>query len=107
MKDRFAALFRTRTRDQWCELLEDTDACFAPVLSLTEAPLHAHNVARGTFISPEGVTQPAPAPRFSRTPGAVQTAPAGPGEHTDEVLDSWLGLRTEQITKLREAGAIA
>ena len=61
-------LFRTRTRDEWCALLEDTDACFAPVLTLDEAPLHPHNVARGTFIAVEGQLQPAPAPRFSATP---------------------------------------
>ena len=107
MKERFAALFRTRTQAQWCELLEDTDVCFAPVLSLTEAPLHPHNVARNTFVSPGGVTQPAPAPRFSRTPGAIRSGPAGPGEHTDEVLDGWLGLTSPMITQLRGSGAIA
>ncbi len=107
MKQRLSTLFKTRTRAQWCELLEGTDVCFAPVLSLTEAPLHPHNVARGTFLACAGVTQPAPAPRFSRTPGAVQNTPAGPGEHTDEVLHSWLGLTTSRITELRETGAIA
>jgi alpha-methylacyl-CoA racemase len=106
MRERFAALFRTRTQAQWCELLEDTDVCFAPVLSLTEAPMHPHNLARGTFTAPGGVTQPAPAPRFSRTPGSVQSAPAGPGEHTDEVLGAWLGLDQAGIDELRAAGAV-
>jgi alpha-methylacyl-CoA racemase len=68
LKARIAAIFRTRTRAQWCDLLEDSDACFAPVLSLSEAPEHPHNRVRGTFIEAEGVLQPAPAPRFARTP---------------------------------------
>ena len=68
LKSRLEAIFRTRTRDDWCSLMEDTDICFAPVLSLAEAPKHPHNVARGTFIEVEGVIQPAPAPRFSATP---------------------------------------
>lgn len=68
LKERFETLFRTRTRDEWCKLLEGTDVCFAPVLSLSEAPGHAHNVARGAFIKVGGVVQPAPAPRFSGTP---------------------------------------
>ena len=61
-------IFRTRTRDEWCAIMEDTDICFAPVLSLAEAPQHPHNVARGTFIEAEGMLQPAPAPRFLGTP---------------------------------------
>ena len=68
LKARLEALFLTRTREEWCALMEDTDICFAPVLSLTEAPKHPHNVARGTFIEAEGILQPAPAPRFSATP---------------------------------------
>jgi alpha-methylacyl-CoA racemase len=68
LKDRFAAIFRTRTRDEWCAIMEDTDICFAPVLSLAEAPHHPHNVERGTFIEVDGLTQPAPAPRFLGTP---------------------------------------
>ena len=68
LKRRLEAIFLTRTRDEWCELMEDTDICFAPVLSLAEAPQHPHNVARGTFVEAEGVLQPAPAPRFSATP---------------------------------------
>jgi len=81
-----AAVFRTRTRQEWCERFEGSEACFAPVLSLAEAPQHAHNVARGTFVEHHGVVQPSPAPRFSRTPGALGRAPARPGAHTDEVL---------------------
>jgi alpha-methylacyl-CoA racemase len=70
-KARLAALIRAKTRDQWCALLEDSDACFAPVLSLAEAPHHPHNVARGTFVEVDGLLQPAPAPRFSRTPARM------------------------------------
>jgi alpha-methylacyl-CoA racemase len=75
LKDKLAALFRTRTRDAWSALLEDSDACFAPVLAMSEAPGHAHNHARGTFVSIDGVTQPAPAPRYSVTPLALPGHP--------------------------------
>jgi alpha-methylacyl-CoA racemase len=77
LHQRLSAIFKTRTRDEWCELLEGTDACFAPVLTLDEAPKHPHLVSRATFIEVNGVTQPAPAPRFSRTPSAVQSAKEG------------------------------
>src|SRR5262245_2191092 len=105
MKERFAAIFRTRTRDEWCAILEGTDACFAPVLSMAEAPTHPHNVARETFVDYEGVVQPAPAPRFSRTPGAIQRPPARPGEHTTEALADW-GFAASDIARLRAAGAV-
>jgi alpha-methylacyl-CoA racemase len=105
-KQRIAAVVRTKTRDEWCEQLEGTDVCFAPVLSLTEAPHHPHNIERGTFIEVEGITQPAPAPRFSRTPGAVRHAPCLAGAHTDEVLAGF-GLPADRIAALRDAGAIA
>jgi alpha-methylacyl-CoA racemase len=105
MKERLGAIFRTRTRDEWCQLLEGTDACFAPVLSLGEAPHHPHNVARGTFVEVDGVVQPAPAPRFSRTPGAIQRPPARPGEHTDEGLRDW-GFTPAEVAELRAAGAV-
>jgi alpha-methylacyl-CoA racemase len=105
-KQRIAAVVRTKTRDEWCEQLEGTDVCFAPVLSLTEAPQHPHNVARGTFIEVAGITQPAPAPRFSRTPGEVRHAPCLAGAHTDEVLAEH-GLAPDRIAALRDAGAIA
>lgn len=84
-----AERFATKTRDEWCALLEGTDACFAPVLSMAEAPSHPHNVARGTFTDLAGVVQPAPAPRFSATPGAVQRPAPAPGEHMAEVLRDW------------------
>jgi alpha-methylacyl-CoA racemase len=106
MKERLAALFRTKTRDEWCRIMEGTDVCFAPVLSLREAPAHPHNVARKAFVEVEGAIQPAPAPRFSRTPAAVQRPPAAPGEHTDEVLGEW-GFSAAEISRLRAARAIA
>jgi len=87
MKLRLADVFRTRTRDEWCALLEGTDACFAPVLDFDEAPHHPHNQARGTFVTLQGVVQPAPAPRFSRTPSA-QPLPAACDEAV-AILESW------------------
>jgi alpha-methylacyl-CoA racemase len=88
LKDRFAALFATRTRDAWCALLEGTDACFAPVLDMDEAPHHPHNAARRTFVDVDGVTQPAPAPRFSRTPGRAASVSA-PGQDGAAILAGW------------------
>ena len=105
LKARMAEVFKTKTRAEWCELMEGTDVCFAPVLSLREAPQHPHNVARGTFVEVGGVVQPAPAPRFSRTPAAVQRPPAHDGQHTDEVLGEW-GFSGEEIEKLRQSGAV-
>jgi len=105
-KERLAAIFKAKTRDEWCELMEGSDVCFAPVLSLAEAPQHPHNVERGTFIEMNGVVQPAPAPRFSSTPARVQRPPAHAGQHTDEVLADW-GVDADRIAKLRDAGAIA
>ena len=106
LKEELAAVIRQRTRDEWCELLEGTDTCFAPVLSLAEAPQHPHNQQRGTFIDVAGVVQPAAAPRFSRTPGAVRRPPPHAGQHTDEILAE-LGLGTDAVAALREAGAVA
>jgi alpha-methylacyl-CoA racemase len=105
LKERLAAVFKTRTRAEWCELMEGTDVCFAPVLSLTEAPRHPHNVTRETFVDVAGICQPAPAPRFSRTPAAIQRPPAHNGQHTDEVLADW-GFTPAEIDGLREAGAV-
>lgn len=105
MKERLAAVVRTRTRDEWCTVLEGHDACFAPVLEPEEAAEHPHNVERGTFIRPGGVLQPAPAPRFSRTVPEVSGPPARAGEHTDGALAGW-GFEADEIAKLREAGAI-
>ncbi|MGO4327864.1 CaiB/BaiF CoA transferase family protein [Cupriavidus sp. 2TAF22] len=90
-RERLAAVFGTRTRDEWCQMLEGTDACFAPVLDFTEAPQHAHLKARETFVEVDGIAQPAPAPRFSRTPSAPPTAPRAPdARRYDEVLAGWL-----------------
>ena len=106
LKERLAALFKHKTRAEWCEVMEGTDVCFAPVLTLEEAPLHPHNVARQTFTEVAGVTQPAPAPRFSRTPGEISRPPSAPAADTDEALADW-GLSDAEIGKLRSAGAVA
>jgi alpha-methylacyl-CoA racemase len=106
MKERLAAIFRTRTRDEWCALMEGTDVCFAPVLAIPEAVEHPHNVARGTFVEVAGIPQPGPAPRFSRTGAEISSPPAHPGQHTDEVLAE-AGFDADRIAKLREAGAVA
>lgn len=89
LKEKLAAVIKTKTREEWCELMEGTDVCFAPVLSMAEAPDHPHNKARETFVEIEGVVQPAPAPRFSATPGAVQGLPPGQGAHSEEILKDW------------------
>jgi alpha-methylacyl-CoA racemase len=83
-----------------------TDVCYAPVLSLKEAPKHPHIVARGTFVDVNGVVQPAPAPRFSRTPGEISRPASHPGQHTDEALVDW-GFSAGEVAKLRETGAVA
>ncbi len=89
LKAKLMDVIKTKTRDEWCEIMEGTDVCFAPVLSMAEAPSHPHNAARGTFVERDGVVQPAPAPRFSKTPGAIQGPPPGPGEHSDGVQSDW------------------
>jgi alpha-methylacyl-CoA racemase len=106
LKTRFEALFRTRTREEWCRILEGTDVCFAPVLSMPEAAAHPHARARGAFVEAGGMQQPAPAPRFSRTPPAAPTPPARPGQHTDAALADW-GFGPGLLAELREAKAIA
>jgi alpha-methylacyl-CoA racemase len=103
LRERLAAVFRTRTREEWCALLEGTDACVAPVLSLLEAPTHPHNRARGTFIEVGGVTQPAPAPRFSRTPCAHPTAPVA--ADPERTLAAW-GLPPDRLARLKASGAL-
>jgi alpha-methylacyl-CoA racemase len=105
LKERVAAIFRTKTREEWCRLMEGSDVCFAPVLSMQEAPNHPHNRERGTFVEVDGVVQPAPAPRFSRTPSAIQRPPAQPGEHTEEALAQW-GFSGVELEQLRGCGAI-
>jgi alpha-methylacyl-CoA racemase len=106
MKERLARVFRSRTRDEWCQIMEGGDACFAPVLSMAEAPDHPHNRGRGTFVEVGGVVQPGPAPRFSRTPGEVAGPPARPGQHTDEALEDW-GFSAAERSRLRRVGAVA
>jgi alpha-methylacyl-CoA racemase len=105
MKERFAAIFKTATRDEWTERFAGSDACGAPVLSPWEAHLHPHNAARRTFVEVEGVVQPAPAPRFSRTPSSISRPPPVAGQDTDEALGAW-GVDDERIASLRKAGAI-
>ncbi len=105
LKEKLAAVFATRTRDDWCAILEHTDACFAPVLSLAEAPAHPHNAARGTFVEAGGVIQPAPAPRYSVTP---TTTPQMAGEQTDtENVLAEIGYTTAAIAALKTGGVVA
>ncbi len=101
-----AAIFKTRTRDEWTELIEGSDVCFAPVLSMQEAPDHAHNLARGTFTEVAGVVQPRPAPRFSRTDGEIMRPPPHAGQHSDELLAE-CGFSLDEVATLRSAGAVA
>ncbi|GGU27998.1 CaiB/BaiF CoA transferase family protein [Streptomyces coeruleorubidus] len=89
LREQVAARFKTRTRDEWTAVFDGTDACVAPVLSLREAPHHPHLAARGTFTDHGGITQPAPAPRFSTTPTSVRTGPARPGADTADVARDW------------------
>jgi alpha-methylacyl-CoA racemase len=105
MKERLEKIFKTKTRDQWCEIMEGSDVCFAPVLEMSEAPDHPHVRARDTFVELGGKVQPAPAPRFSRTAPEIQSLPANPGQHTDEALTDW-GFGASEIATLRESGAI-
>lgn len=106
MRRVFAKRFADRTRDEWAMHFEGTDACVAPVLSITEAPGHRHNRERGTFVEVADVLQPRPAPRFSATPTVVMRAAVAPGTDTDEVAGA-AGFSPAQIVKLRESGAIA
>ncbi|MCJ7439222.1 MAG: CoA transferase [Acidimicrobiia bacterium] len=105
LRERFTELFKSKTRDEWCDLLEGSDACFAPVLPMSEAAKHPHIKERGTIVEFEGLLQPAPAPRFSRTQAEIRSAAPKPGEHTDEVLTEW-GFGVADVAKLRDIGAI-
>jgi alpha-methylacyl-CoA racemase len=105
LKVRLAEVMRTKTSHQWCALMEGTDICFAPVLTMSQAAQHPHNVERKTFIEISGVTQPAPAPRFSRTTNAVPTPPAHPGQHSREILRDW-GFGASDIESLLASGAV-
>ena len=104
-REKLNQLFKTRTRQQWCDIMEGTDVCFAPVLDLKEAPAHPHNIDRKTFVELDGVVQPAPAPRFSRTQGEIQGPAAMAGEHTREVLSAW-NFSDQEIGELQASGAI-
>jgi alpha-methylacyl-CoA racemase len=106
MKDKLAAVIKQKTQAQWCELMEGTDVCFAPVLNFRDAPKHPANVARNTYIELDGVTQPAPAPRFSRTASKVAHGVHGMGEDTSQTLEA-MGFAEHEIAKLKESGAIA
>jgi len=105
MKERFAAIFASKTRAEWEDVFAGSDACVAPVLSVVEAPDHPHNRARGTFVEVAGVVQPAPSPRFLSTPGEIRRPPPNPGQHGDEALADW-GLTVDEVADLRESGAI-
>jgi alpha-methylacyl-CoA racemase len=105
LKEKLSEVIKTKTRDEWRALMEGSDVCFAPVLDMDEAPFHPHNRERGTFIDVAGVTQPAPAPRFSRTPPETPKAPDRVGQRTREVLRLW-GLSEEEIAELKNKGAI-
>ena len=106
VRDKLAAAIRTRTRDEWEKLAEGTDACLTPVLTPTEAVSHPHNVARQTFVDIDGQPQPAPAPKFGRTPPDTPRAPHEPRSDTTEVLTE-LGLAAEEIAELRASGVVA
>ena len=104
-REKLIQLFKSKTRKQWCDIMEGTDVCFAPVLDLKEAPNHPHNIDRKTFVELDGVVQPAPAPRFSRTQGEIQGPAAMAGEHTREVLSAW-NFTDQEIGELQAARAI-
>ncbi|HEY3685080.1 MAG TPA: CaiB/BaiF CoA-transferase family protein [Streptosporangiaceae bacterium] len=105
LRDRVAAIFATRSRDEWAAVFAGSDACVAPVLSLAEAPVHPHNAARGTFVTQDGVVQPAAAPRFSATPGAPGGPPRAPGQDTDAVLADH-GFTAAEVAGLRGASVV-
>jgi alpha-methylacyl-CoA racemase len=106
MKEKLSGVFRQKTQAQWCELLEGSDACFAPVLSMDEAPDHPHNRARAAFVELDGVRQPAPAPRFSRTQLAPPTPPEALGAADPRaVLAEW-GIDPDAIQAARDAGLL-
>ncbi|WP_326523604.1 CaiB/BaiF CoA transferase family protein [Sphingomonas sp.] len=105
LKEKLAAIFATRPRDEWVAAFAGRDACFAPVLSLDEAAAHPHNVSRGTYLEVDGLRQPAPAPRLSTTPAADPAAPVTPGADTDAVLAA-LGVAADEVAALRRDGTI-
>ncbi|CAN7365036.1 CoA transferase [Phenylobacterium sp. LjRoot164] len=106
LRDKLAHVIAQKTQAEWCEIMDATDVCFAPVLDLDAAPKHPHNVARQTFVELGGVVQPAPAPRFSATPGEIQGPPPAIGAHDREALGDW-GFSAAAIDELKAAGALA
>ena len=106
LKDKLTDIFKTKTRDRWCELMEGSDVCFAPVLDFIEAQTHPHNVARDTYIEVEGMMQPAPAPRFSNSQSPIPSGARAAGEDTAEVLAQW-GFSDQQVEQLRNSGALS
>jgi alpha-methylacyl-CoA racemase len=107
LRARLTHVFRSRSRDEWTAMADGTDACLSPVLRMSEAVKHPHNAHRHAFAELDGIVQPAPAPRFSATPGALDRPPAAPGEHTDDVLADWLGMSHDDATALRAQGVVA
>jgi alpha-methylacyl-CoA racemase len=105
LRERLTAVFAQKTRAEWTELLEGTDVCFAPVLPMSEAGSHPHLVARGSIVEHDGMEQPVPAPRFSRTEAEIQGPAPLPGAHTDAVLASY-GFTDDEIAKLAASGAV-
>ena len=105
LKEKIASIIRTKTRDEWCELLEGTDVCFAPVMDMNEAPSHPHMAARNTFVERDGIVQPNAAPRFSRTPSQIRSSPGLPGENSHEALGAW-GMDNEAVDQLLADGII-
>jgi alpha-methylacyl-CoA racemase len=105
LKAQIASVIASKSREQWIEILEGSDSCFAPVMSLSEAHKHPQNIARNMFVEIEGMIQPGPVPRFSSTPGAIQRPPAKTGEHNETALKDW-GFRAEEIHQLKLDGAM-
>ena len=106
LRQQFAGIFKTRTRDEWCVVMAGREVCFAPVLNVSEAVQHPHMRARGSFVEVDGLVQPAPAPRFSRTPSAVSSGPPVPGSNTSTIMTDW-GFSAAEIAELRDKGAVA
>ena len=104
-KNKLTGIFKTKTRDQWCEIMEGTDVCFAPVLSMMEAPSHPHNRERNTYVEVDGLVQPAPAPRFSRTPSEIRHGQVAPGSDSNDVLQKF-GYGEKEISDMIAAGAV-
>ena len=105
MHERFERIFKSKTQTEWCNIMEGSDVCFAPVLTFNEAPHHPHNKARGTFVDIEGIPQPNPAPRFSRTPGSIKGAAPDYGQNTREGLVEW-GFQEKEVQELIEHNVV-